>query len=150
MRAQAQAESSWRQSMTGDWTTNGNYCAPGHGLGVDGRRGKCPESWGILQVRYRFFRTAFPDAVQSTAFNADTAYAVWRACYEGYEWWLSDYSARGHTYKAGTLGAASDGGTPGAGTTIWPSDTSTASSGSPRDAGLPLTHSRTPPQKGMQ
>src|SRR5829696_4204726 len=41
--AQAQAESSWRQSMKGDWTTKGNYCAPEHGIGVDGRRGQCPE-----------------------------------------------------------------------------------------------------------
>jgi hypothetical protein len=101
VRAQAQTESSWRQSMKGDWTSNGDYCAPEHDLGEDGRRGKCPESWGILQVRYRFFSTAFPDAMQSTAFNADTAYAVWRACYEGYEWWLSDHSATGHAYQAG-------------------------------------------------
>lgn len=101
VQAQAQAESSWRQSMKGDWTRNENYCAPGHDLGADGRRGQCPESWGVLQVRYRFFSTAFPDAVQSTAFNADTAYAVWRACYEGYEWWLSDQSAPGHAYQAG-------------------------------------------------
>jgi hypothetical protein len=101
VRAQAQAESSWRQSMKSDWTTNGDYCAPGHGLGEDGRQGQCPESWGILQVRYRFFSTAFPDAMQSTAFNADTAYAVWRACYEGYEWWLSNQSDPGHSYQAG-------------------------------------------------
>jgi hypothetical protein len=101
VRAQAQAESSWRQTMKGDWTTNGDYCAPGHDLGEDGRQGQCPESWGILQVRYRFFSSAFPDAVQSTAFNADTAYAVWRACYEGYEWWLSNQSAPGHSYQAG-------------------------------------------------
>jgi autotransporter family porin len=101
VRAQAQMESSWRQRMKGDWTTEARYCAPGHGLGVDGRPGQCPESWGILQVRYRFFQGAFPDAIRSTAFNADTAYAVWRACYEGYEWWLADFAAPGHTYKAG-------------------------------------------------
>ncbi len=101
VRAQAQAESSWRQTMMGDWTTKRRHCAPGHGIGVDGRPGYCPESWGILQVRYRFFRGAFPDAITSTAFNADTAYAVWRACYEGYEWWLADFAAPGHTYAAG-------------------------------------------------
>ena len=101
VQAQARAESSWRQSMKGDWTRNGDYCAPGHDLGEDGRPGQCPESWGILQVRYRFFNTAFPDAVQSTAFNADTAYAVWRACYEGYEWWLSDHSTPEQAYQAG-------------------------------------------------
>jgi autotransporter family porin len=101
VRAQAQAESSWRQTMMGDWTADPRYCAPGHGIGVDGRPGYCPESWGILQVRYRFFRGAFPDAIRSTAFNADAAYAVWRACYEGYEWWLADFAAPGHAYAAG-------------------------------------------------
>jgi hypothetical protein len=103
VRAQAQVESSWRQTMKGDWTTHRRYCAPGHGLGVDGMPGYCPESWGILQVRYRYFSGAFPDAITSTAFNADTAYAVWRACYEGYEWWLRDVQAAGHPYQAGSL-----------------------------------------------
>jgi hypothetical protein len=101
VRAQAIVESSWRQGMRGDWTTNPDHCAPRHGPGVDGRPHACPESFGILQVRYRFFSGAFPDAVDSTAFNADAAYAVWRACYEGYEWWLQDAAAPGHTYKAG-------------------------------------------------
>ncbi|HEU4424938.1 MAG TPA: hypothetical protein VFR67_20615 [Pilimelia sp.] len=101
VRAQAFVESSRRQTMKGDWTTNPDLCAPGHGLGVDGRPGECPESWGILQVRYQFFSDAFPDAISSTAFNADTAYAVWRACYEGYEWWLRDAAAPGRKYRAG-------------------------------------------------
>lgn len=101
VRAQAQVESSWRQTTRSDWTADPRYCAPGHGIGVDGQPGYCPESWGILQVRYRYFRGAFPDAITSTAFNADAAYAVWRACYEGYEWWLEDFAAPGHAYAAG-------------------------------------------------
>ncbi|CAA9304108.1 MAG: hypothetical protein AVDCRST_MAG48-1564 [uncultured Friedmanniella sp.] len=103
VRAQATTESSWQQKMIGDWSKNEKHCAPGHGLGADGRRAACPESFGVLQVRYRYFRGAFPDAIRSTAFNADTAYAVWRACYEGYEHWLEDYSAPGHRYEAGDL-----------------------------------------------
>jgi len=101
VRAQATVESSWRQSMMGDWTANAEHCAPGHGIGVDGRPDQCPESWGILQVRYRFFQGAFPEAITSTPFNVDTAYAVWRACYEGYEVWLKDVAAPGHEYKPG-------------------------------------------------
>jgi autotransporter family porin len=101
VRAQARMESSWRQAMMGDWTAEPSYCAPGHGIGVDGRDGRCPESWGTLQVRYRFFRGAFPDAIASTAFNVDAAYAVWRACFEGYEWWLADVAAPGHAYGPG-------------------------------------------------
>jgi hypothetical protein len=101
--AQTDVESSWQQKKTGDWTTTESYCPPGHGLGVDGRPGQCPESWGVLQVRYRFFTEAFPDAITSTAFNADTAYAVWRSCYEGYEWWLRDVAPPDHPYGAGDM-----------------------------------------------
>lgn len=101
VRAQAIMESSWRQTKMGDWSTNAADCAPGHGLGADGRPGQCPESWGVLQVRYQYFRGAFPDAIASTAFNGDTAYAVWRACFEGYESWLQDTAPRGQRYRPG-------------------------------------------------
>lgn len=88
VRTQAWMESSWRQTTVGDWTGDAAFCVPGHGLGLNGVRGECPESWGLLQVRYRYLKGAFPDAINSTAFNVDTAYAIWRACYEGYEEWL--------------------------------------------------------------
>lgn len=103
VRAQADMESSFQQSKRGDWSTDPQRCAPGHGLGEDGRDGQCPESFGLLQVRYVYFPGAFPAVIDSTAFNIDTAYAVWRACYEGYEWWLRDAQAPGHPYQAGSL-----------------------------------------------
>jgi hypothetical protein len=103
VRAQATTESSERQTKRGDWSTDPGRCAPGHGLGEDGRDGQCPESFGLLQVRYTYFPGAFPAAIDSSAFNVDTAYAVWRACYEGYEWWLRDVQAAGHPYQAGSL-----------------------------------------------
>jgi autotransporter family porin len=99
-RAQAVTESWWRQTAKGDWTTNAANCAPGHGLGVDGQAGQCPESFGILQNRYPYEKGAWPGIDTSTAFNADTTYAIWRACYEGYEWWLNDVE-RGSQYGAG-------------------------------------------------
>jgi len=99
--AQAWMESTRRQNKLGDWTRQAAHCAPRHGLGVDGRPGQCPESFGILQVRYRFFSGAFPDTTTSSAFNLDTAYAVWRACYEGREWWLQDAAVTGRRYAAG-------------------------------------------------
>ena len=100
VRAQAVTESWWNQSTKGDWTTNAANCAPGHGLGVDGRAGQCPESFGILQNRYPYEKGAWPGIDTSTAFNADTTYAIWRTCYEGYEWWLNDVD-RGQQYAAG-------------------------------------------------
>ncbi len=97
VRAQAAKESWWRQSAKGDWTTDANRCAPGHGLGKDGLAGQCPESFGILQNRYPYEQSAWPGINSSTAFNADTTYAIWRACYEGYEGWLNTVE-RGSTY----------------------------------------------------
>jgi hypothetical protein len=98
--AQAAVESWWRQTTLGDWHTTG--CAPGHGPGADGMAGLCPQSWGILQNRYPYEQSSWPGIAQSTAMNADTAYAVWRSCYDGYETWLNTVPHVG-TYAAGDV-----------------------------------------------
>jgi autotransporter family porin len=98
--AQAAVESWWRQTNLGDWGTDPTACPPGHGLGVDGKAGRCPESYGILQNRYRGEKSSWPGIGRSTAMNADTAYAIWRACYEGYELWLNNVERVGQ-YAAG-------------------------------------------------
>jgi autotransporter family porin len=100
VRAQAAIESWWRQDTRGDWGTDAAGCAPGHGLGQDGRPGECPQSYGILQDRYPYQKTAWPGIATSTAMNADVAYAIWRACFDGYETWLNTVE-RGRTYAAG-------------------------------------------------
>ena len=100
VRAQAAVESWWRQTAEGDLGTDATRCPPGHGLGVDGHPGQCPESWGVLQNRYPYEMSSWPGIGSSTAFNADTAYAIWRACFEGYETWLNTVD-RGETYAAG-------------------------------------------------
>ena len=112
VRAQAARESWWQMTARGDWSTDPSVCPPGHGLGVDGTPGQCPESWGIMQVRYIYRKSAWPSSTNSTAFNVDLAYAEWRACYEGYEWWLTTqkgdtwgcvgrwFSGAWHTYWA--------------------------------------------------
>ena len=98
--AQAAIESWWQQGGLGDWTTDGSRCAPGRGLGVDGKPGQCPESFGILQNRYPYEKSAWPGIANSTAMNADLAYAIWRTCFEGYEGWLNTVE-RGSQYAAG-------------------------------------------------
>ena len=94
VRAQAAKESYWFQRATGDFTTDTTNCAPGHQtLGADGVAGQCPESIGLLQVRYPYHMTAFAtdnDATVSTAYNLDYAYAGWRSCYEGNDTWLNN------------------------------------------------------------
>ena len=98
--AQAAVESWWRQTTLGDWGDDPTRCPPGHGLGADGRAGMCPQSYGILQNRYPFERSTWPGIARSTAMNADAAFGIWRACYEGYELWL-DNVERGQTYAPG-------------------------------------------------
>ncbi len=98
--AQAAIESWWRQDTRGDWTTDASRCPPGHGPGVDGKPGQCPESYGILQNRYPYERSGWPGIGNSTAMNADLGYAIWRACFEGYEEWLNTVD-QGRAYAAG-------------------------------------------------
>jgi hypothetical protein len=90
VRAQAAVESWWNQTNLGDWTPNPAICAPNHPISSDaGHPAQCPESVGILQVRYQFWMNGFNDVEASTAYNADYVYAAWRACYEGDDGWLN-------------------------------------------------------------
>ena len=99
VRAMAYAESSWQQGYLGDF--GGEPCAPGHPRGADGRPGRCPHSFGLLQVRRQaHWGETWPASEASTAFNVDFALAIWRTCFEGWEGWLNDV-ARGREYAAG-------------------------------------------------
>lgn len=100
--AQAAVESWWHQNSFGDWDSDGTACPPEHGIGTDGVVGKCPQSYGILQNRYPYEISSWPGIATSTAMNVDTAYAIWRACYDGYELWLNDVE-RGAQYQAGDV-----------------------------------------------
>jgi hypothetical protein len=102
VKAQTAIESWWRMDTRGDLGTDPARCPPGHGLRVDGTAGRCPESWGLLQVRYPYNLPAFPDALRSSAFNADWAYASFRSCYEGELTWLNTVEHVG-SYAAGDL-----------------------------------------------
>jgi hypothetical protein len=98
--AQAAVESWWQQDTLGDWGTDAAACPPGHKLGQDGRPGECPQSYGILQNRYPYEDGGWPAMINSTAMNADAAYGIWRACFDGYETWLNTVP-RGTQYHAG-------------------------------------------------
>ncbi len=96
--AQAAVESWWRQTTKGDWGTDRSACPPGQRhLGA---QGQCAQSYGILQNRYPFEKSSWPGIGRSTAMNADTAYAIWRACFDGYETWLNTVD-RGSQYHKG-------------------------------------------------
>lgn len=101
--AQAAAESGWQQGHLGDWGTDPANCPPGHGLGADGSPGQCPESYGIMQTKYRLWKAAWPGIDRSTAMNVDVAYAVWRSCFDGDEVWLQNSAPANQPYHAGEL-----------------------------------------------
>ncbi|HEY1486701.1 MAG TPA: hypothetical protein VGF84_11395 [Micromonosporaceae bacterium] len=98
--AQAAVESWWRQDTLGDWDGDPSACPPGHGLGADGKAGQCPQSYGILQDRWPYMKQGWPGFGRSTAMDADMAYGIWRACFDGYETWLNTVD-RGQTYRSG-------------------------------------------------
>jgi autotransporter family porin len=87
----------------GDWTSDSTVCAPNHPIGADpSHHGQCPESVGILQVRYQYTKNGFNQVEKSTAYNADYVYSAWRACYDGEEVWLNTVDHEG-TYRPGDL-----------------------------------------------
>ena len=107
VRAQAAKESYWTMSNLGDFGSDAASCPPDHPLGADGTKGQCPESVGILQVRYGYHGPpagldTWPEAATSTAYNADYTYAVWRTCFEGEYMWLNDAEHIG-TYASGDV-----------------------------------------------
>jgi hypothetical protein len=80
VRAQAEQESYWHQSQLGDWTSDTSVC-PSDGVFSNGG---CYQSYGILQIKYRYFKTEWPMSRQDTAFNAEMVYGWIRNCYEGW------------------------------------------------------------------
>lgn len=103
VRAQAVIESYWHQNALSDWGSTAANCAPGHPIGSDpSHPGQCPESVGLLQVRYPYWGWAFPGAQVSSAYNLDASLAARRACFEGDETWLNTVD-RGKQYAAGDI-----------------------------------------------
>jgi hypothetical protein len=83
VRAQVATESSWRMTQLGDFTSDSRFCAPGHPIGVDGTPGRCPETLGLMQIKWRYNKDAYPEAINSSAYNVDFGLAAWRNCFEG-------------------------------------------------------------------
>lgn len=86
VRAEAVVESYWKQDLQGDYAEGDKtVCPPGT---WDGKG--CYQSYGILQIKYEFFKSAWPMSRDDTAFSAEYVYGMLRACYEGWTTYLSD------------------------------------------------------------
>ncbi|MEO5900967.1 MAG: hypothetical protein ABIR68_12690, partial [Ilumatobacteraceae bacterium] len=103
VRAQTAKESYWFQRNAGDFSTDPTHCASGHVIGQDGVPGQCPESVGLMQVRFPYWTAAFPSATTSSAYNLDEALAARRSCFDGRETWLNTVSGSGSGYAAGDM-----------------------------------------------
>ena len=84
VRAEAVIESYWHQSFLGDHATDKILCPPGTWDG-----GECYQSYGILQLKYYYFQSAWPMSRDETAFNAEYVYGVIRTCFEGWTTYLN-------------------------------------------------------------
>lgn len=101
-RAWVAMESWWFQTALLEWTTDPDACAPGFEVGSEHRPDQCPTAVGLMSVRWPRDESAFEDgnAIWSSSYNIDYAFAVWRSCFEG-EWgWLNDMPS-GRRYRAG-------------------------------------------------
>ena len=87
VRAQAWMESGWFQNDVGDWRTDLADCERGIWNGWTGSG--CYQSHGILEIKLYSFNT-YPEAITSTAFNADFRMAYQRACMNGDISYLAD------------------------------------------------------------
>jgi hypothetical protein len=100
VRAEAVVESNWHQSQLGDYTTDQSLCPPGTWNGSS-----CYQSYGVLQIKYTYFKSEWPMARQDTAFNAEFVYGWLRNCYEGWADYLYNVTpAPGYPrYHAGDI-----------------------------------------------
>ena len=78
VKAEAIVESYWVQSTNGAPTTNQALCPPNT---WDGKQ--CHQYYGLLQLTYTYWNSAWPMMRDDTAFSAEYIYGIVRNCYEG-------------------------------------------------------------------
>jgi len=85
MRAEAIAESTWRQRFAGDWTTNFSWCARGAPTRNSGA--ECAQSLGFMQLKTRFRPASiYPAIWDSLVAHLDYYGWEFRGCIEGEKW----------------------------------------------------------------
>ncbi|HEU5383096.1 MAG TPA: hypothetical protein VFV38_47455 [Ktedonobacteraceae bacterium] len=85
VRAEAVIESNWHQNFQGDYTNDPNFCPPNT---WDGKG--CYQSYGLFQLKYYYFQSAWPMSRSDSAFNVEYSLGVIRTCFEGWTTYLND------------------------------------------------------------
>ncbi len=83
VRAEVFVESNWHQGQAGDYTSDRSLCPPGTWDGSG-----CYQSYGLLQLKYYYFQSAWPMSKYDSAFNVEYVLGVIRTCYEGWTTYL--------------------------------------------------------------
>jgi hypothetical protein len=67
----------------GDWTNVESYCPPGSGFPGAWDGSECGQSYGLVQIKYRWQPETWPMIQANTAFNVDYRFANQRQCMNG-------------------------------------------------------------------
>lgn len=104
VRAEAVAESHWRQADVGDESHDTAQCPPGSGFPGAWDGTSCQQSYGIMQIKFSSFG-GWPLSKDSTAYNVDFRLAYQRACMNGDITYLGDQAPAGDypRYPNGTI-----------------------------------------------
>ncbi len=110
VRAEAAASTGWTQGFRADWSPTPDDCPTGADTRSDADGGvKCATTYGILQITWRYHKTAWPVFRDSTPFHLDYAFGLRRVCMEGWDLSQSARAPAGIPYAAndewGCMGA---------------------------------------------
>jgi autotransporter family porin len=99
IRAEAVASSGWRQAAQTDWTPTDSGGCPPDAATRQGMNGpECATTYGILQITWRYNKTAWPLFRESTPFHLDYAFGLRRVCLEGWDLSQADRAPAGIPY----------------------------------------------------
>jgi hypothetical protein len=90
LRAEAVEQSGWNQGETTDWTTTTTDCPPNADTRPTDGGVQCAQTYGIMQILWKYHQSAWPMFRDGTSFHLDYVYALRRACFEGYDTNLSN------------------------------------------------------------
>jgi autotransporter family porin len=86
LRAEAYQQSSWRQGAHGDWLdTPDADCPPNADTRTMNGTPQCAQTYGMLQVVWKYHKSAWPMFRDSTPFHLDFVYGLRRVCFEGWD-----------------------------------------------------------------
>jgi autotransporter family porin len=101
VRAEVTRISDWRQDTVGDWTSTATDCPPEAPTRTGRSTTECPESYGLYQLMWHYYRDSWPMLRDDTAFHVDFALGLRRVCFEGWASYLAEHAPADKPYVSG-------------------------------------------------